>query len=411
MKHLRVMIILIICLSFMTTTVYGAKTFNDVDGQFWAKKEIDYLANQSIISGYPDGSFKPNQTVTRSQAASMIVKALGLSTEGRPDISFRDVEKDFHAYRAIAAIVDEGIMRGSGDLFRPNETLTRGQMAAVLDRAFKLNPFNEEIYFKDITNDYIFYRSIQNLAANGITAGYSSDHTFRPNTSTSRAQFSVFVARALDESFKVDPATGKPDDRPEQIIVVSTSSLASQQATLRTYERKNGKLERAFSPMPAVVGYNGIGQNKREGDGQTPMGTYSLGDAFGTAAKPGGMSYPYQRMGANHYWIDDVHSRDYNQLVYYEGNPHNRWRSFERMNIDLYKYGVMIDYNINPVVSGKGSAIFMHVWRGSQSPTAGCVALSESNLLTLLRWLDQSKDPAIIITLESQFLNELEPYR
>jgi L,D-peptidoglycan transpeptidase YkuD (ErfK/YbiS/YcfS/YnhG family) len=385
----------------------AATQFNDVNNSFWAKDEITYLANQSIIRGYDDGSFKPNNTVTRTQAAIMIVHSLGISTENRPAVQFNDIKDDFHAYEYVAAISDEGIMNGSNGNFRPNEALTRGQMAAIIDRAFKLPRYQEEKQFTDIGSGFTFYTSIQNLAYNRITTGYGEDQTFRPNASSTRAQFSVFLARVLDDTFKPE----SKEDTVDQIIVVSTTNLSAQRGTLRTYERVNGKLERKFAPMGAVFGYNGIGQNKREGDGQTPMGTYDMGMAFGTAAPPRGTRSTYQRMTSDDYWIDDVNSPDYNQWKRYTGNPSSKWNSFERMNIDLYKYGVVIEYNTNPIVPGNGSAIFLHKWRDSISPTAGCVAVSESNLVELLKWIDPKKSPTIIITLEDRFMSELDRYR
>ena len=67
---------------------------------------------------------------------------------------------------------------------------------------------------------------------------------------------------------------------------------------------------------------------------------------------------------------------------------------------NLYKIGFVIEYNTESRVSGKGSAIFVHIWRSYNSPTLGCVAMSEKDLAELLEWLDPLKNPVIIISQE-----------
>ncbi|RFU70184.1 hypothetical protein D0469_07980 [Peribacillus saganii] len=154
--------------------------------------------------------------------------------------------------------------------------------------------------------------------------------------------------------------------------------------------------------MDAVLGYNGFSSAKREGDGATPAGIYKLGTVFGTGVKPPGVKMYYKRAGKYDYWVDDPASPDYNKWVTYSGDPKRKWRSFERMNQPLYKYGMVIEYNRNPIIKNKGSAIFLHTWKGPASKTAGCVALSETNLITLLKWFDPKQQPAIVMGTYSQ---------
>ncbi|RSL28724.1 MBL fold metallo-hydrolase, partial [Salibacterium salarium] len=149
-----------------------------------------------------------NEPVKRSQAASMIVEALDLETENRPAPDFTDITDSFHAYDLVATVNDEGIITGNDGRFMPNNVLKRGQMAAILDRSFEFESSESNYDFNDITKDYIFAGSIEAIAGAGITTGYSSDNTFRPNNETTRAQFSVFLARTLDDSF-IDEDTGE----------------------------------------------------------------------------------------------------------------------------------------------------------------------------------------------------------
>ncbi|USB33061.1 L,D-transpeptidase family protein [Paenibacillus sp. YPG26] len=182
-----------------------------------------------------------------------------------------------------------------------------------------------------------------------------------------------------------------------QIIVVEAARGSSFKGTLSLREKLNGEWKTTLSGIPVVLGKNGIGK-LREGDGKTPTGTFPIGHAFGTAAKPAGLKLTYALAGKQDYWVDDAASADYNKWVHYAGNPASRWKSFERLYIPQYKYAVVIRYNDNPIVKGKGSAIFMHIWRSQDKPTAGCVAMSEGNLLKLMGKLDPKQSPVITIT-------------
>jgi len=78
--------------------------------------------------------------------------------------------------------------------------------------------------------------------------------------------------------------------------------------------------------------------------------------------------------------------------------PETRAASYEIMKRDdnFYKYGIIIEYNTNPVIKGNGSAIFLHIWKAEDMPTAGCVAVSQENILKILDWLDPAASPLII---------------
>ena len=164
-----------------------------------------------------------------------------------------------------------------------------------------------------------------------------------------------------------------------QAILVEEIPGVAAQAKLTAWQRQMDRWEPAFAPMVAAIGKNGFAplEEKREGDGRTPAGVYWLRSAFGYLPKIS-TKLPYRRATDDDFWVDDPRSPQYNRWV--RGQP--QARSFERMkrDDDLYKYGIVIEYNTDPVVPGKGSAIFLHVWRDSDKPTSGCVALSEKNI-------------------------------
>ncbi|WEG19235.1 S-layer homology domain-containing protein (plasmid) [Alkalihalophilus pseudofirmus] len=190
---------LLIVLTLIVTPVNAQIKFPDVANSHWGINEITYLSEKGIINGYPDGRFGPTDNVTRGDAAIMIAGALGLELTGSK-APFNDVPQTYYAHDAISAVAAEGIIGGYRGNYSPRDPLTRGQMAAILQRAFNLSgTWDRE--FKDVANDHLFYSSIQAVASHNITVGYP-DLTFKPSNHTQRAEFSAFLARTLEEEFR-----------------------------------------------------------------------------------------------------------------------------------------------------------------------------------------------------------------
>jgi hypothetical protein len=163
--------------------------FSDVSGPH--AESIYKVAAAGIAEGYDDGTFRPNNGVTRAQMASFLTRALQLPL---PDtVPFSDVSGPHAA--AIAAVADAGIAFGYSDgTYRPGETVTRAQMASFLARALGVDPASGH-GFSDIA-DSVHSDAIASVAEAGIAEGYS-DGTYRPNQTVTRAQMASFLARAL----------------------------------------------------------------------------------------------------------------------------------------------------------------------------------------------------------------------
>ena len=177
-----------------------------------------------------------------------------------------------------------------------------------------------------------------------------------------------------------------------QVVIVTSSSWTTDVATLQTFEKDAGGWRPVFPAMPAHIGRAGFSADKHEGDLKTPTGKYGFGTMFGQRPNPG-VKFPYRQADAQSVWVDDVNS------PYYNTWQENAALSGEHLASSgyatAYAYAVAIAYNTNPVVKGKGSAIFLHVSTGGG--TAGCVSIAQANLLQVLRWLDPSKSPVIVM--------------
>lgn len=179
-------------------TSFAKTNYPDVKGDFWAVKEIDFLSSKGIIKGYANGYFGPNDHVKRSQAAVMISRALNLDLSNVKNPGFDDIPINHHAYKEIAAVVQEGIFPKER-FFNPDQALKRADMARALVNAYDLK--GSYGYIKDVPSNHWAYEYVQALASNEITNIYP-DQTYKPNDSVNRAQFSVFFARVLDPSFR-----------------------------------------------------------------------------------------------------------------------------------------------------------------------------------------------------------------
>ncbi|MCM3718495.1 S-layer homology domain-containing protein [Fictibacillus phosphorivorans] len=177
---------------------YVEPAFTDLDKASWAKSSIVQLTKQSIISGYPNGKFGPNDNITRLQAATMISKQMKLKTSNVKNPGFADVTPSTYGYGTIAAVASIGAMNGFVDgTFRPDATLSRGEMASIIERAYDLKGTTTKS-FSDVKKGYWAYQSIQTVLANGITGGYT-DGTFRPNNPITRAEFSSMLDRYINK--------------------------------------------------------------------------------------------------------------------------------------------------------------------------------------------------------------------
>lgn len=191
-----------------------------------------------------------------------------------------------------------------------------------------------------------------------------------------------------------------------QAIAVTAENWGSTTGVLQTFSRAtvNDSWTKTDFQIPVSLGSAGMGWGiglhtaqsplKNEGDGKTPAGIFSLGSAFGYQELVD-TQLNYTQMTSDHWCVDDVSMPKYNQIVKKSESPVGN--STERMlrSDNFYKFGIFVNHNPG-ALKIKGSCIFVHVWRGLGKTTAGCTAMAEDNIVSLLNWLDASKNPVFI---------------
>ncbi|OKL36740.1 S-layer homology domain-containing protein [Domibacillus mangrovi] len=181
--------------------IKGAKSspsFSDVDTDFWAYEEIMFSAEKGYLNGYSDGKFQPNRAITRAQAAKIVANALQFEKDNVTDQTvFKDIQSNNEFLPYIRFLKQKDIMSGYEDgTFKPNEPLTRAQMARLLSTAFQLDGHAAKP-FTDVRKDHWAAHYIDTLAANNITVG-NSNGTFGPSQHVTRAQTAAFLYRAIN---------------------------------------------------------------------------------------------------------------------------------------------------------------------------------------------------------------------
>ena len=203
-----------------------------------------------------------------------------------------------------------------------------------------------------------------------------------------------------------------------QILVVTTQDWNGVDGTLQAYERPQArkKWKAVGEPISVVVGKKGLGWGagvasareagrrgaggpiKQEGDGRSPAGIFRLNTAFGYAAQaPPGWKMPYLNLTPSVECVDDARSKFYTRVLD-RASVVPDWISSEQMlrPDELYRWGIVVDHNTNPVTAGAGSCIFLHIWLGPGVETTGCTAMAREQLEGVLARLDPARKPLLV---------------
>lgn len=193
----------------VTANAESITPFPDVRPTDYFFEAVNSLVERRVVKGFLDGTFKPNQNVTRGQAAVIIAGILGLDTQNVTNPGFKDVSSAHPYFGAIAALANAGIIKGHLDgTYKPNDPIQRHHMAVIITNAFKLTPISDKkIPFTDVPESY--GKFVSALYDHGVTAGRNAT-TFAGNAYVSRGQLATFVYRAenvQEQTITIDEIT------------------------------------------------------------------------------------------------------------------------------------------------------------------------------------------------------------
>ncbi|MEO0376925.1 MAG: S-layer homology domain-containing protein [Cyanobacteria bacterium P01_A01_bin.17] len=239
----------VLAISSTTTVAQPAASaqFSDVNANYWARPFIEELASKDIIKGFPDGSFKPNEPVTRAQFAAIVRQAFDQPKIRRAN-RFKDVDANFWATPAISQAYTTGFLSGyPGNEFQPKQRIPKVQALVALASGLQLEPQGQVAKSLGAYNDAA---QIPDYAESGIAAatetGIVVNHPnvkfLNPNDNATRADIAAFVYQALVNQKQLEPLAKA--DRANRFIVEGLSTPAGTQApaTPATVAKGTGRL-------------------------------------------------------------------------------------------------------------------------------------------------------------------------
>lgn len=176
-----------------------AGEFTDIADSHFAFAAVKTLSTQNVINGFEDGSFRPTDSVTRGQAAAIINRVLKY-TPSKIN-SFKDVSASHTFAKDIAAMKELGIINGySNGNFGPNNTMTKAEMAAIIHRAFELSSLvsaSANHVYLDVNESHWAYEAVVTMKAIDTTGGFKTSN-YQSNTNASRAHFAAAIYNAVN---------------------------------------------------------------------------------------------------------------------------------------------------------------------------------------------------------------------
>lgn len=262
----------------MSAPTLAQSTFNDTQGN-WAEGCIVELSRQGIISGYPDGSFRPNAPVTRAEYAAMVGKAFPNSLRTSTPIQFVDVPSNYWAYNAIKEASQTGFLSGyPGSVFNPNQNIPRAQVLVSLASGLNYTPTQPAT--ATLSANFADANVIPTYAQNAIAAAtekrlvvnYPNVRSLSPNQLASRAEVAAFLCQA-----KFGPEQALI---PQQYIAGATATTSTRLANGTSIPARYSGAERIIvSPQEKAPLALTVAQDIRDAQGKViiPAGSQVVG--------------------------------------------------------------------------------------------------------------------------------------
>jgi L,D-peptidoglycan transpeptidase YkuD (ErfK/YbiS/YcfS/YnhG family) len=205
-------------------------------------------------------------------------------------------------------------------------------------------------------------------------------------------------------------ADGPVADDCGQILLVIAPDWSSPQATLQRLQRSPQGWKSVGTKIPVILGRSGCawglgehtdspaGPTKKEGDNKAPAGVFAITELWlrPGIAPPGSGGFAAQVIHPDTIAVDDPVSQSYNRILRTSTSSHPDWKSWEKMDIPDYDRVLVVAHNLAAPQPRRGSCIFIHRWEDAQTPTSGCTAMAERDLIEVIQWLRPDQKPRLV---------------
>ncbi|OMF37787.1 hypothetical protein BK133_04450 [Paenibacillus sp. FSL H8-0548] len=228
MNHARKLVttLLITVLLFLSLNVaFGAEEsfLSDIEGT-WAESQISDWVGKGYVTGYEDGSFKPNNTITRAEFIALINRSYGFTETA--DVFFSDVASSSWIYTEVSKAIKAGYIKGyANGTFGANKPISRQEAAVIVDRLLSLTKTDSAAAsFTDSSSIASWAKEAVDAAvANGILQGYANGANFKPNQPLTRAEAVVVLYRSVTVKESLEEGVPTPTTAPTAITAPTTA--------------------------------------------------------------------------------------------------------------------------------------------------------------------------------------------
>ena len=259
------MVCMIVSLFAGVTTAFAAKDFKDVPGDNWAKPYVDFVVDKGYFAGATADLFKPDDNMTRGMFVAVIAKVEGLTLDNNVAVDFNDVQSGKYYAGAVKWATDNGIVSGYGNgSFGPNDAITREQICVMMDKYIQYHDANNDtkyldrkasVDFKDASDISSWAKdSVQKCVSYGLVQGFP-DGKFYPKRNATRAEVAVMIYRL---ALYIDEETQPTEFKAQYKFTSGTEGkkLDSKVEALLPSDAnnyKNGETVKAVDPAETTV--------------------------------------------------------------------------------------------------------------------------------------------------------------
>lgn len=315
----KIILVVALTFAFIFPQSADAAAFKDLSPKHWAHDSITSMAEQGILNGYSNGTFRPNEFITRAQAALILARALELParTEFKP--KFGDVGPRHYAYDEIAVLTEREVFADANH-FNPDALLSRAQMAKVIIEGFEITVDDNHLKsYLDVPASQWAHDYIITMSEVGITHGVDQTR-FDPYGKVTRAQLAAFTDRTL--LFQEQVRTGTVTYDGDRKIYAGKKEKAYGTIAAVNAERKSKGLS-ILKEDPAL---SAIAQKKAEDMVKNNYFAHespTYGKPYEMAVKLG---YPTNQVGENiargFFTVEDVMQGWFDSKLHYENMLH-----------------------------------------------------------------------------------------